>query len=113
MTQIEITENRQTVNRIIASLSNLDAKLGNIAQALEHEVFQVGKLVQLYLQLDAIIQTVRCTFWQANSYMGPSQLHINMLSLGHLSPSVITSRSLKAIFIKIENSFTSISTTSL
>ena len=33
---------RQTVNRIIANLSNLDAKLGNITQAVEHEVFHMG-----------------------------------------------------------------------
>ena len=49
------------VNKIMASLSNLDAKLGNNTQTLEHDVFEVGQFVQLYLQLDAIIQIVRHT----------------------------------------------------
>ena len=36
VTHIEMAENRQTVNRIIASVSNLDAKLGNFTQALKN-----------------------------------------------------------------------------
>ena len=47
-----MAENRQTVNRI--TLSNLDAN-DNITPALEHEVFQIGQFVELYLQLVAFI----------------------------------------------------------
>ena len=35
VTWIEMAENRQTVNKIIASLSNLNAKLGNFTQTLD------------------------------------------------------------------------------
>ena len=83
-----MAEKRQTVNRIIAILSNLDAKLGNITQVLEFEVFQVRQFVQLYLQLGTITQTVRHTVWQANSYMEHIQLQLNMLLLGHMPPSL-------------------------
>ena len=92
-----------TVNRVTASFSNLDTKLGNITQALACEVFQVGQFVQLYLQLTAIIKTARHTIWQAKFYMEHIQLQLNMLSLGHLSPSVITPSSLKALLVEIEN----------
>ena len=47
----------------------MDVKLGNITQALEKEVFQVGQFLQLYLQLDSIIEAIRRTVWQANSYV--------------------------------------------
>ena len=50
-----MSENRQTLNKIIGSLENFNVKLGNITQALEKEMFQFGNLVQLYLQLDSII----------------------------------------------------------
>ena len=103
VTEIKMAENRQTVNRIVASLSNLDPKLGNITQALKHDIFQVGQFVQLYLQLYAIILTVRHATWQANSYMVHIQLQLNMLSLGHLTLSVITPRSLKALLLEIKN----------
>ena len=84
-------------------MSNLDPKLGNITQALECEVFQVEQFVQLYLWLNAIIQTVRCMIWQVNSYMEYIKLQLNMLSLGHLSPSVIIPRSLKGLLLEIKN----------
>ena len=85
VTWIDMAKNRETVNRIITSLSYLDVTLGNITQALECEVFQVGQFVQLYSQLNTVILAVRCTFWQTNSYMEHIQLQLNMLSLGHLS----------------------------
>ena len=44
----------------------MDKKLDNVTHALEKEVFQVGLFVQLYLQLDSIIQAIRRTVWQTN-----------------------------------------------
>ena len=78
----------------------MDVKLGNITQALDSKAFQVGQFVQLYLQLDSIIQAIRRTVWQANSYVEHVQLQLNMLSLGHLSPSVLTQRSLKGLLLE-------------
>ena len=78
-----MSENRQALNKIICSLANLDVKLGSITQAREKEVFQVGQFVQLYLQLNSIIQAIRGTVWQGNSYAENVQLQLNMLSLGH------------------------------
>ena len=67
-------------------------------------MFQVGQFVQLYLQLYSIIQAIRRTVSQANSYIGHVQLQLNMLSLGHhLPPSVITPRSLKGFLLEKEN----------
>ena len=94
-----MSQNRQTLNKIIGSLTVSDTKLGNITQALEREVFQVGQFVQLYLQLDPVIQAVRRTIWQAGSYLDHIQLQLNMLLLGHLSPSVITPRGLKKSYL--------------
>ena len=73
ITRVEMSQNRQTLNKIIGSLAVVDTKLGNITQALEREVFQVGQFVQLYLQLDSVIQAVRRTIWQAGSYLNHIQ----------------------------------------
>ena len=100
-----MSQNRKTLNKIIGSLTVLDTKLGNITQALEREVFQVGQFVQLYLQLDSVIQAVRRTIWQAGSYLDHIQLQLNMLSLGHLSPSVINPRGLKSYLLKLKVTF--------
>ena len=42
VSMVEMSENRQAINKITSSLSLLDSKIGNIAQALEREVFQVS-----------------------------------------------------------------------
>ena len=102
ITRVEMSENRQAINKIIGSLSLLDSKIGNITQALEREVFQVSQFIQLYLQLDYVIQAIR-TIWRAGTYMEHIQLQLNMLSLGHLSPAVITPRSLKKLLTEIES----------
>ena len=81
----------------------MDVKFCNITQAIEKEVFQVGKFVQLYLQLDCIMQAIRRIVWQANSYVEHVQLQLNMFSLRHLSPSVITLRSWNYLLLEIEN----------
>ena len=91
------------MNEIIGSLANLDVKLGIIKQALDREVFQVGQFVQLYLQLDSVIKAIRRTVFQANSCIDYVHLQLNMLSLGHLSPSVIIPRHLKGLLLEIEN----------
>ena len=52
-------ENRCALNKLIGSLAYFDVKLGDITQVLEKEVFQARQFVQLYLQLDSIIQAIR------------------------------------------------------
>ena len=106
VTRVEMSENRQPINKIIGSLSLLDSKIGNIIQALEREVFQVSQFIQLYLQLDSVIQAIRRTIWQTGTYMEHIQLQFNMLSLCHLSPAVIMPRGLKKLLIEIESHLT-------
>ena len=84
VTRVEMSENRQAVNKIIGSLSLLDSKIGNITQPLERGIFQVSQFIQLYLQLDSVIQAIRRTIWWAGTYIEHIQLQLNMLSLGHL-----------------------------
>ena len=101
VTRVEMSEYRQAINKIIGSLSLLNSKIGNITQALESKVFQVSQFIQLYLQLDSVIQAKRRTIWRAGTYMEHIQLQLNMLSLGHLSPAVITQRGLKKLLTEM------------
>ena len=74
VTKVEMSENRQAINKILDSLSLLDSKIDDITQALEREVFQVSQFIQLYLQLDSVIQAIRRTIWWAGTYMEHIQL---------------------------------------
>ena len=70
---------------------------------LEKQVVQLEEFVQLYLQLDLIIKEAKRTVNNAQMYMEHLQLQLNMLSLGHLSPSVITAQSHKRLLLEMKS----------
>ena len=44
ITRVEMSENRQAINKFIGSLSLLDSKIGNITQAVERGFFRLVNL---------------------------------------------------------------------
>ena len=92
ITRIELAENRYNLGQITASLVQLDSKLEDVTQLLEKQIIEVEYIVQMYLQLESIIEEIRRTIRQASFDMEHLQLQLNMLSLGHLSPCHITKR---------------------
>ena len=74
----------------------------NVSQILEKQVVQMEEFVQLHLQLYLIIEEAKIMVNNAQMYMEHLQLQLNMLSLGHLSPSVITAQSLKRLFLEMK-----------
>ena len=57
----------------------------------------------MYLQLDLVIEETKRTVSNAQMYMEHLQLQLNMLSLGHLSPLVITPKNLKHLLIDMSS----------
>ena len=93
--RFQISENRQSINKLSISINNIQERIYNVSQILEKQVIQLEEFVQLYLQLDLIIEEAKRTVNNSQTYMEHLLLQLNMLSLGHLSPSVITAQSLK------------------
>ena len=79
----------------------MDSKLDNVTQLLEKQIIGVEYFVQMYLQPESIIEEIRRTIRQASFYMEHLQLQLNMLYLGHLSPSVISPRDLSKMLTEI------------
>ena len=100
---MQISENRQSLNELSISINNIQERIYNVSQILEEQVVQLEEFVQLHLQLDLIIQETKRTVNNAQMYMEYLQLHMNMLSLGHLSPSVITAQSLERLSIEMKS----------
>ena len=88
--RVQISENRQSINKLSIKIYNIKERTYNVSQILEKLVVRLEEFVQLYLQLDSIIEEAKRTVNNAQMYMEHLQLQLNMLSLGHLSPSVIT-----------------------
>ena len=66
------------------------------------QVVKLGEVVQLYLQLDVIIEEAKRTVNNAQMYVEHLQLQLNMVSLGYLSPSVISAQSLKRLLLEMK-----------
>ena len=103
ISQVQISENRQSINKLSISINNIQERIYNVSQILEKQVVQLEEFKQLYLQLDLIIEDAKRTVNNAQMYMEHLQLQLNMLSLGDLSPSVITIQSLKRLLLEMKS----------
>ena len=54
--QVQISENRDSINELTETLWQLDGRLENITRTLESQIVRLEEFVQIYLQLDLIIE---------------------------------------------------------
>ena len=101
--RIQISENRQTINNLSISINSINERIENATKILQKEYIELEQFVQMYLQLDLVIEETKRTVSNAQMYMEHLQLQLNMLSLGHLSPSVITPKNLKHLLIDMSS----------
>jgi len=103
VTRIEVSQNRQAINSLIGDLNEIDDKLENITQEIERQIVELGNFVQLYVQLDLITGELKLLIQKAMTYLEHLSSQLNMLSLGHLSPSVISPTNLKQLLKEISD----------
>ena len=98
-TQGRIIENREKINNIIDVIHNVSHKLVSVSTT-------VG-ILQSYLHgynhIGLAISEVKDMLTIAGDYLGQLQLKLNMLSMGHLSPSVITPHNLRILLSDIKS----------
>ena len=101
--KIEISENRHAINNLITAVHTIDSKLVNITRLLRQDIQQVEYFLTQYLHLDLIAQELHQLIQKAATYLEHIiNLQLNMLSLGHLSPSVISPTNLLQLLLQIK-----------
>ena len=101
--RVQISENRQSINELSISINNIQERIYDVSQILEKQVVKLEEFVQLYLQLDLIIEAAKRTVNDTQMYREYLQFQLNILSLGPLSPSVITAKSLKRLLLEMKS----------
>ena len=101
--RVQISENRQSINKLPISIDNIQERIYIVSQILEKQIVQLEEFVQLYLQLDLITEEAKTTVHNTQMYMEHLQLQLNMLTLGHISPSAITAQSLKRLLLDMRS----------
>ena len=70
---------------------------------MEGQIVKLEEFVQVYLQLDIIVAQVKLMINNGKIYMEHLSAQLDMLSLGHVSPSIITPKNLKKLLLEMQS----------
>ena len=102
VSRTRISENRQTLNLLVSGVGIISGQVANVTQMLDNRIVQLETLLPMYLQLDALVQEIKQSLQKALIYVEHLQLQSNMLSIGKLSPGVITPSKLRDLLLDIQ-----------
>lgn len=69
VTRLEVSQNRQAINKLTKDVHSIDLKLKNITETIEEQVKVLEKFVQLNVQLDLITGELRLLIQKAMFYI--------------------------------------------
>ena len=101
ITREQVMENRHSLNSLINSVQALDQEIANVTGALEEHITELEQFVQVYLQVDLAIETLKQAIQGAVMYLEHLSMQLDMLSLGHLSPSVVAPDRLRSLLVDL------------
>ena len=90
VSRARIAENRQPLNLIVSDMGAINEQIANLTQKLDNWIFQLETLLPMYLQLDGLVEEIKQSLQKALVYVEHLQLQLNMLSIGKLSPGIIS-----------------------
>lgn len=103
VSRVRISENRQTINELEASLGQLDNQVQEVTAQLDNRLQTVEFMLPTYLQLDGIVEELKHFIQNAFMSLEHLQLQLNMLTIGKLSPSIISPESLGTLLLDIQS----------
>ena len=100
-TEGRIIENREKIDDIIDVIHNVSHKLVTVSTTVG--ILKSYIHVHGYNHVGLAIAEVKDMLTIAGDYLGQLQLKLNMLSMGHLSPSVIDPNNLRILLSDIKS----------
>ena len=85
---------------LVESIHGLDGKLATIADASQKQIHKNKYFLEMYLQLDLIINELKDMLQNGLFYLENLKTQLNFLSLGRLSMSSISPRNLDNFYLK-------------
>ncbi|XP_046574034.1 uncharacterized protein LOC124282108 [Haliotis rubra] len=102
VSRVQIGENRHAINEIVDSLQQIDNTIQNVTDHFQVRIDNMEWAVKTYLQIELVIEELRQTIETLTNYLEHLHLQLNMLSLGHMSPSTITPTQLLTILREVK-----------
>jgi hypothetical protein len=88
---------------MIKSIHELDARLRQITHAIEKELTATKLFITMFIQLDLIIDEMKMMIRAAMDYLQHLRSQINFLSIGQVTPSLISPTRLRALLLTIKS----------
>ncbi|XP_071084800.1 uncharacterized protein [Haliotis cracherodii] len=101
-TRMQVSENRNAINEVVNDLGIIEQEIANVSGTLSNQIARLEWATKTYLQIELAIENIRSMVQTFLAYLEHLQLQINMLALGHLSPSTITPSQLLALLNDIK-----------
>ena len=97
MSRIEIAENRKSINELLHAFAELNEDFRNVTVIFNERIFNLDR----HVAMNSIIEGLSRLITEARFYIEHLQMQLNMLTLGHLSPSVISPKNLRSLLLGI------------
>ena len=82
-------QNRQAINNVISSVTHLQTQVQNVTQMIQSDIMELRVSSTAYFQINNFMAEIKRSAMAAKFYIDELQLKFGMLSLGHLSTSLI------------------------
>ena len=96
--QGQIVKNKQTINQVIENVMDLGMLLNNLTKNFQ----EMEDYLTIYVRLDRAITDLQDLTHIIRNYLTHIKLQLNTLSLGHLTPSIISPKQLRQILTEIQ-----------
>ena len=102
VTRLEMAVNREGISWFVAHLYDFRQELANVTTMITTEYQELEGLLLKYLQLLAIVNRVRQTSHTFTVLLEHVRAQLDMLYMGHLSPSMITPERLREVLLEVQ-----------
>ncbi|KAK6183155.1 hypothetical protein SNE40_010686 [Patella caerulea] len=103
VSRIEISKNRASINSLILNLKQFELQFQGLVANLTNEVTLIKNFLSLDYKLKFILDELKHLTLQCLRYVEYFNDQLNMLSLGHISPSVLKPADLKSLLLEIRS----------
>ena len=101
VTRREVSDNRHKINELISSLNSIVVSMVNTTQGLDKRVSRLEILTHRYWLYKIMVDKLVKYFLDVRMALSYLELQLNLLSVGHLSPSIIAQHDLRGLMHSI------------
>ena len=102
VSRVKIAQNRDAFIDLVKCVKLFEARLRKLTTAVQPRFEHIEMCVNIYSVMDSILSGIKDAIQRAVYYLENLRLELNIMSLGHLSPSTITPQALKLFLAQIK-----------